>query len=94
MQNFQIVLMSDENPLEVQLPPFFSDYTIRPCDYIEIKRSLGDMFDAYIRSEAYKSRDWDGEHAPDLFMFMNELIDNLFLANISKPNTNVTITKN
>lgn len=62
MQNFQIILITEESNLQVQLPPFFTDYTLRTCDYISIKRSLLDMYDAYIRSEAYKSREWQGEH--------------------------------
>ncbi len=90
----QIVLMLDETPLQVELPPFFADYTIRLQDYVELKRSFGDMFDAYVRSDSYKSRDWDGEHAPDIFMYFNELLDNLFIAQQSRPNISITIGSN
>jgi len=79
MPNQKLRLPSGNTPHKVQVPPFLLEFTADLDLFLDVKRSLNDMFVEWILSENYKGR-VESEYSSDLFLYVNELLDELHKA--------------
>ena len=64
----------------VQIPPFLLDYTADLTLFLELKRSLSEMFTFWVQSEDYKSKCEGNDYTPEIHFYVQELFDSIFVA--------------
>lgn len=79
MSNQKLRFPSGNAPRTIQVPPFLLESTADLSLFLDVKRSLNDMFVEWILSENYKGR-IETEYSSDLFLYVNELLDELHKA--------------
>jgi hypothetical protein len=64
----------------VPVPSFILDYTSDLANLLALKRSFTEMFTFWVMSENYKDKPNEQDYSPEVYMYLQELFDAIYLA--------------